>query len=383
MSEEAAVQEIMKKTQQQLKRFGIDVTQSADKHSVLHFDNTALSSVSDATWSEKLGANTVALLFGTKSLSAKAKTSYWEAKTECLMVGNVEAAQWFDLSKQSVWNVKERGLDYAIQNVVLALIAKLGHVPFAVDATRWLRPREVANVAVAGYDVCHLPDPKSPGNRVHVAAGVRVSSDTAGSMTMSRIEPQSKRIEGESVPLAAIKTLIPPEFANGRVVIIHRDGVFRVQEKLALKRYHRRQLKAGTCLVLVEIVKYAGGTSRLYNIKGNVAGNPDEGSFLLLSNKEAILTSSEKVQGTVNPLNVRLAGVISDDGEYPSSLDELAWVMSVFDLSFLHHGSLYKDPRLPVTTHFADKLAYQLANGGRQWDEKLDEKPLGQQQFWL
>lgn len=50
---------------------------------------------------------------------------------------------------------------------------------------------------------------------------------------------------------------------------------------------------------------------------------------------------------------------------------DFAWAQSVYDLSFLHHGSVIRRPRLPITTHFADRLAYMLASvgdDGADWD---------------
>ena len=53
---------------------------------------------------------------------------------------------------------------------------------------------------------------------------------------------------------------------------------------------------------------------------------------------------------------------------------DFAWVQSVYDLSYLHHGSPIRRPRLPITTHFADRLAYVLASAGEDgaaWDRIL------------
>lgn len=53
---------------------------------------------------------------------------------------------------------------------------------------------------------------------------------------------------------------------------------------------------------------------------------------------------------------------------------DFAWVQSVYDLSYLHHGSPLRRPRLPITTHFADRLAYVLASAGEDgaaWDRIL------------
>lgn len=54
--------------------------------------------------------------------------------------------------------------------------------------------------------------------------------------------------------------------------------------------------------------------------------------------------------------------------------EDYAWVQTVYDLSYLHHGSIIRRPKLPITTHFADRLAYLLASAGEdgaEWDRSL------------
>ncbi|CAE7862389.1 rplP, partial [Symbiodinium microadriaticum] len=146
-------------------------------------------------------------------------------------------------------------------------------------------------------------------------------------------------------------------------------------ELASLRAYHE-ELAASeggsqTTFVLVECVKWAGGSPRLYEGTKSAPA----GAMLALSDKEALLASSKDIfQGTANPISLRLAGVLGDVAHSQFAMDKFAWVQSVFDLSYLHHGSVLKRPRLPITTHFADRLAYMLSalgKDGGEWESEL------------
>lgn len=317
---------------------------------------------------------------------------YERAKYECLRSSGASgqhiANQWFDLSKSNVWRVNVRSFSFALDIAAFGLLAKLGHTPWALSAEKWVKPSHDADPfrpAVVGYDVCHLPDKKVRNKRHHVAAGIRVESrDESEPMILSRVSFQTERVHAETVPAKNLRRLIPADFARGKLVIVHRDGEFPLQELKALEEYHA-ELQAEdpeTAFVLVECVKWAGGSPRLYD--GNDSAR--SGTMFAYNEKEVLLSSSKDlVQGTANPINVRLAKVF---GSVPESfaLEDFAWVQSVYDLSYLHHGSPIRRPRLPITTHFADRLAYVLASAGEDgaaWDRELAEVSAGNQQFWL
>merc|ERR1719461_2744693 len=86
-------------------------------------------------------------------------------------------------------------------------------------------------------------------------------------------------IEGESIPPAAWETLTSREACAGRKVVIHRDGRFTEQEKDFLPQHAPNAGVVGGRFKLVEIVKHAAGTPRMY------CGfdNAPEGSFMRLS----------------------------------------------------------------------------------------------------
>merc|ERR1712008_420150 len=129
---------------------------------------------------------------------------------------------------------------------------------------------------------------------------------------------------------------------------------------------------------LVEIVKWSGGTPRLYGATRN--GNADQGSVVYLGDTEALLVSSSPFRGTANPVHVRLQALL---GNQANELVDDAWLRSVFELSYLHHGGLFQSLRLPASTHLADRVAYLVANGGAKWISELERNSAGTQQFWL
>merc|ERR1712060_100286 len=139
----------------------------------------------------------------------------------------------------------------------------------------------------------------------------------------------------------------------------------------------------GNAFGLVEIVKHAAGTPRMYQGKGNAPA----GSFLRLSRTEGMLTcGSYKGKGTRNPLLIR---VVSSDPEATPTVSVEDAAEDIFRLSALSYATLYHAPRLPVTTNTADKVAYfhaSLEKGAEDSENRVGEALLtdhGRQQYWL
>jgi len=322
----------------------------------------------------EVGPGDLLLLFGS-SKSRQATVFREQIKIQFLKDGSASngphvATQWVNLFKK-IWTgaVPDK---YAMQNIASAAVAKLGHVPFAVDASSWAGDPATGREAVAvGYDVCHICS-KHIG-RKHVAAGLRVSSHAANGI-MSKLEPVLESVTAETVPPSFLRRLIPPVFAQDRIVVVHRDGTFP-DDELAQFEGYQQELGGETAFVLVEVVKWANGAPRMYQ----GAGNAPQGSVVYLDERTAVLVSTAAAFGTSNPLKLSLRHVI---GQVPESLRQQGWLQSVFDLSFLHFGSLLRDTRLPVTTHFADSLAYQAAEAGLTQDDICSFEGGGSQQQW-
>mmetsp|Transcript_74975 Transcript_74975/g.160541 ORF Transcript_74975/g.160541 Transcript_74975/m.160541 type:complete len:836 (-) Transcript_74975:75-2582(-) len=297
---------------------------------------------------------------------------YFEAKEKCLRQSAPGlqhlASQWIDLSRPD----HKRP---ALLNVALQLCAKLGHTPYVLDVDE---RNHRADPLLCGLDVCHLQ--AQGGGMVHMIAGLQLR---CGNGEVEQSWVCQGRIEGESIPASVLRTVVSKEACAGREVVIHRDGRFTNEEKEFLAQ-HAEEVGALGPFGLVEIVKYAGGTPRMY--AGD--GNAESGSFLRLSDTECILTSGScRAQGTRNPLLLRVVG--SGSGKAPSLSIEAA-AEDIFRLSLVSYGSLYNSPRLPVTTKTADKAAYFHASSdickrarlpARQREPVLMSQ--GRQQYWL
>jgi len=386
-SQKAFVETVLRDVRRLLEKLGLTV---ADTLAPIHRGSSTEKDVKSALRSETLTHADAVLLFGGKMNDA----IYNQAKYECLRsqndAGKHVTTQWFDLGKRNVWGPTSKTLEWAEKICAVGITAKLGHAPWAIDVRPWFRrlgPKDI-RVGVVGYDVCHLRNPKNFKKPISIAAAIRVDSDKdEDPWLLSHITFRTERVQVETVPSQSLKEMIPADFARGRLIIIHRDGEFPKAELVSLRAYHEELVasKGGskTTFVLVECVKWAGGSPRLYDGTKSAPA----GTMLALSDKEALLASSKDLfQGTANPISLRLAGVLGDVAHTQFAMARFAWVQSVFDLSYLHHGSVLKRPRLPITTHFADRLAYMLSalgKDGGEWESELTAVSEGTEQFWL
>ena len=136
---------------------------------------------------------------------------------------------------------------------------------------------------------------------------------------------------------------------KGKRAVVHRDGYYRGDEKETLRRWGEQ---IGAQFLLLEILKT--GTPRIYAKNGNAVIQPPKASAFRLSEREAFLVSSLPPfkDATPQPLRIRT--------EPPFGIGE--GLNSVLSLTVLHYGSL-RPPRLPVTTHYSDKIAYLALQG--------------------
>ena len=171
-------------------------------------------------------------------------------------------------------------------------------------------------------------------------------------------------LEGEIIPPHVLQDIFPQtEFAEKKI-LIHRDGDLPDAEKTALMEWGN-QIKA--TFYFVEVIKT--GAPRLYGSQIEKIVKAPKGSLFKLSETEALLISSEfpaSFKATPQPVRIRTHS--------PFSLEHA--LHSVLSLTLLHYGSLRR-PRLPVTTHYADKISSMAVKGLKP--ETLD----GEIPFWL
>lgn len=242
---------------------------------------------------------------------------------------------------------------YAMGNIVLGVLSKVGNIPFILA-----EPLPYADLVV-GIDIARQKKRWLAGS-MNATAIARIYF-TNGEFL--RYVIHDAPLEGETIPDSILQSLFPVNEFKGKRVIIHRDGYFRGGEKQALRTWAQ---KIGATFYLVEVIKT--GTPRLYASVGPVIGQPLKGSAFKLSATEAFLVSSLPpfANATPQPLHIRT--------EMPLRVEQA--IHSILSLTLLHYGSL-RLPRLPVTIHYSDRIAYMALQGIKPKDLE------GNVPFWL
>jgi hypothetical protein len=247
------------------------------------------------------------------------------------------------------------GNQYALANIALGMLSKIGNIPFVLA-----EPLPYTDVVV-GIDIARRRKERLPGS-VNATAIARVYQGNGEFLQYAISEVP---LEGETIPSHVLQALFPQSVFAGKRVLIHRDGLFRGEEKQALRTWARR-LEAE--FHLVELIKT--GAPRLYgwNTQAQSAQLPLKGSALKLNDHEAFLVSSLPPFGSATPCPLRI------HAEAPFRIEDA--LHSVLSLTQLHYGSL-RAPRLPITIHFSDEIAYLALKG-------IKPKALeGTLPFWL
>ncbi|GHO94645.1 hypothetical protein KSF_046930 [Reticulibacter mediterranei] len=241
----------------------------------------------------------------------------------------------------------------AVPNIALGLLCKVGNVPF-----RLAEPLQYTDVVV-GIDIARMNKARLAGSMNTLATThIYQNSEPALKYAVHQV-----LIEGETIPEQTLQQFFPAEQFAGLRVLVHRDGWFRGNERAALKAWGQQ---IGATFFLVEVVK--SGAPRLYHwmpvSDGQQKGQqqpcqwlqPAKGSAFRLSDQAAFLVSSLPPfkKATPYPLYIR--------AEAPLSIEHA--LHSVLSLTLLHYGSLLA-PRLPVTTHYSDKMASLALRGIR------------------
>ena len=237
---------------------------------------------------------------------------------------------------------KTLGNDYAIPNVVLGILAKTGTLPYAFD--RLLPYTDL----LVGIDIGRVRLERKRGS-MSMAAITQVYGAN-GDFLRYRIADTP--VEGETLTAAIIHDLFPEKTFAGQRCLVHRDGLFRGDERNWL---YQRAAEVGATFYLVEVVK--SYVPRLYGYHTDQVVQPAKGSTFVLNDREAIVVSSlpPSRNSTPRPLLIRC---------FDDELTIENAVHSVLALTQLHYGSV-RMPRLPVTLHYSDQIAYLLLRGVR------------------
>lgn len=234
---------------------------------------------------------------------------------------------------------------YALDTIVLGLLAKVGTIPYVLAD-----PLPYTDMLV-GIDVARRPLRRRSGS-LNATAIVRMIENTGVPIDCVIVDAP---LEGEILPATLMPRILPRDRCAGKRIVVHRDGPMRAEERRALHEWVQR---IGATVHVVEVIK--SGAPRCYRVLKNGVRTtitaPHKGDAFLLSDTEAIVVSSLPPQrtGTPRPLLIRC--------EPGFSIHEA--VHSVLAMTLLHYGSM-RTPRLPVTIHFSDKLAEWALHGIR------------------
>ncbi|MHC4619373.1 MAG: Piwi domain-containing protein [Planctomycetota bacterium] len=257
-----------------------------------------------------------------------------------------------DIQSQVIYESTLRN-EYAVGNIVLGILGKTGNIPFVLA-----KPLPYADLVV-GIDVAREKKKKLAGS-INATAIARVYFNDGDFL---RYTIYDAPIEGETIPDVVLRRLFPMEQFRDKRVVIHRDGYFRGNEKRALKEWAE---KIGAEFFLVEIIKT--GAPRLYLEVNNQIKQPPKGTTFKISEREALLVSSLPPFSNATPQPLH---ILCDE-----SIGIESALNSVLSLTLLHYGSL-RQPKLPVTVHYSDKIGYLALRG-------IKPKTLeGNIPFWL
>ncbi|GAB4427900.1 MAG: hypothetical protein Kow0031_08000 [Anaerolineae bacterium] len=246
------------------------------------------------------------------------------------------------------------GNQWAVNNIMLGILAKTGNIPFVLA-----NPITYADLIV-GLDVSRRKKKNNTGS-INTAAIAKIYL-TNGQFLHYNIRDAT--VEGETIPRNVLQGIFPVETFQGKRVVIHRDGNLQESEKADLLAWGK---EIGATFYFVEVIK--SGNPRIYDQQGKETRRAPKGSIFKLSDTEALLVSSEfpdTFEATPQPVRVRV--------HPPFTLEQ--GLHSVLSLTLLHYGSV-RPPRLPVTTFYADKISKMASKGIRP--AELD----GNIPFWI
>lgn len=243
--------------------------------------------------------------------------------------------------------LKEKEKEYAINNLLIQIMAKLGIKYFVLN-------RKTPYDYILGIDV----GKGEFGN--HRIAGVTVVFDSTGKI--SKIIPYSVPSPGETVNIPRIiyslydKQLLDFESKN---VLILRDGRLIQQEREALKDLSSR-LKAS--FTYMNVIK-----NHMYRI-----GTRDYGIATILDDIALLLPHTTKRWGA-KPIKITQKYIYNSGEEKrePITVDDL---QLLYDLTRLNYSRLYNESlsiKLPAPIHYADKFIKAIQKGWELDDELL------------
>lgn len=240
-------------------------------------------------------------------------------------------------------------------NIVLGILGKTGNIPYILS-----KPLEFCDVVV-GIDIARQKKTRLPGSN-NAAAIARVYFNDGNFL---KYVIHDAPLDGETVPAEVMKSLFPLNEFQGKRVVVHRDGYFRGDEIKTLIKWGD---SIGAQFSLIEVIKRQ--TPRIYEMsKDDSVMAPKKGTVFMLDDSNSLLISSPPPfkGATPRPLKIQI--------KY-GSIGMLQAVRTILSLTELHYGSI-NPPRLPVTIHYSDQIAWFALRGIKP------PNLIGEIPFWL
>jgi hypothetical protein len=294
------------------------------------------------------GVRESSLLDGIKGL--KASNTFLFVLTDALKLNN-EAYRKIKrillerrIESQIIYRKTDVGDRYVVPNLILGLLGKTGNYPYFL--------KEPSNKVFVGIDLSREARSSSKGTLNAVGTAIIVDAANGGTITCKKI---TVPVGGEAIEEAYVHKLGSMLYEyRDRFIVIHRDGRVSEKELKAYVEIFRKEYEIED-FALVSIIK--SGTPRILQINSNIVGNPPKGCAILLSEREAVISTYEVREsfGTHIPLRIK---VVYDGGYY--FLREA--IEDVLKLTLLNFSSFTLN-KLPATVAFADRIAWYNLHG--------------------
>ncbi|AHE96847.1 hypothetical protein THERU_05030 [Thermocrinis ruber] len=248
----------------------------------------------------------------------------------------------FDIQSQVIYYRTNVGDRYVACNLMLGLLGKTGNYPYFL--------KDSSNKVFVGIDLSRKARSSNKGIVHAVGTAIIVDTSDGGTITYKNINVPAG---GEAVEKAYVKSLANMLYKyKDKFIVIHRDGRMGVDELNAYVEVFSKQFGREN-FALVSIIK--SGTPRILQINSNIVGNPPKGCAILLSEREAVISTYEVKEsfGTHIPLRIKVLY-----GDYP--LNEA--IEDVLRLTLLNFSSFTLN-KLPATVAFADRIAWYNLHG--------------------
>jgi len=246
------------------------------------------------------------------------------------------------IQSQVIYHRTKVGDKHVVHNLTLGLLGKTGNYPYFL--------KESSNKVFVGIDLSRKARSSSKGTVNAVGTAIIVDATNGGTITYRNINVPAG---GEAIEEAYVQKLgsMLYEYRN-RFIVIHRDGRVSEDEFNAYVEIFSKKYRIGN-FALVSILK--SGTPRIFQLKGKVVENPSKGCAILLSEREAIISTYEPSLGTHIPLRIK----VLYGGDYYSLREAIEDVLRLTLLNF----SSFTLNKLPATVAFADRIAWYNLHG--------------------